>query len=646
MREADHIIAECPQEREDLIAYYEAPAEKITIIPCGFNPHEFHPLDRLLARRVVNLDISEYIVLQFGRIVPRKGIDNVIRAMGRIKRTSVPARLVVVGGETDNPDPEKNPEIVRLQKIAAEENVKDLVIFAGRKQRDILKYYYAAADLFITTPWYEPFGITPLESMACGTPVIGSDVGGIKYTVEEGKSGFLVPPNDPDALAVKIYELLHDPKLRTEMGMNAVKRVNSLFTWTKVTEMVAALYEKVVLASRPAVDEAEQAFIERGFDNAVDTFRRAKETVTVPILQAAGMLVKCFRGNNKVLICGNGGSAAESQHLAAELVGRFEMAHRAGLPAISLTADSAVMTAWANDFGYENVFARQVEAEIKARAQHITEYAGALYDKLNATLLAVTLDSDGSIVVENGEPAAVFPAPSVANAHVCGAGDTYLSAFVLSYLHKPDIEISGTIATAAASIAIRKECTSSCSQAELKSYFNIHTKYISDPDHLNEICDAYHKTGKRIVFTNGCFDILHSGHVTYLHLAKQLGDVLIVGLNNDESIKRIKGKNRPINGLADRLKVLAGLSSVDHITAFGDEADDTPVPLIRVVRPHIFAKGGDYTKEKLPEAEIVLAFGGEIVFLDHVRDHSTTRIINRIHQISSKAEKVVSELPS
>jgi D-beta-D-heptose 7-phosphate kinase/D-beta-D-heptose 1-phosphate adenosyltransferase len=288
----------------------------------------------------------------------------------------------------------------------------------------------------------------------------------------------------------------------------------------------------------------------------------------------------------------------------------------------------------------------KLPVQVKERVKQVSEYGGALCEKVNAELIAVTLDNDGSIVIENGTLVEVFPAPPVSNPHVAGAGDTYLSAFVLSYLSKGDVKSSGTIATAAASIAIRKECTSACSQAELKSHFNIHTKYISDKRDLSEICDAYHNSGKRIVFTNGCFDILHSGHVTYLHRAKAQGDVLVVGLNTDESIKRIKGKNRPINGLADRLKVLAGLSSVDHIIAFGDETDDTPVPLIPLVRPHVFAKGGDYTKEQLAEAETVLACGGEIIFLDHVPEHSTTRIINRIHQIPNTIEKIVSELPS
>lgn len=363
VKEADHIIAECPQDKEDLMLYYEAPSNKITIIPCGFNPHEFYPMDRLLARMVLKLDPAEHVILQLGRIVPRKGVDNVIRAMGRLKRTSTAARLVIVGGETDSIDPESNPEIGRLQQIAKEENVVEMVTFTGRKQRDILKYYYAAADVFITTPWYEPFGITPLESMACGTPVIGSNVGGIKFTIEDGKSGYLVPPNDPDALAIKIYELLHDETLRLKMKENCIKRVNTLFTWSKVTELMALLYERILQEnSSLRKDTSAYKFIENSFDRAAETFLRAKKSMTISVFQSAGLLTECFRKKKKVLICGNGGSAAESQHFAAELVGRFELTGRQGLPALSLTADTAVLTAWANDFGYDDVFARQVEA--------------------------------------------------------------------------------------------------------------------------------------------------------------------------------------------------------------------------------------------------------------------------------------------
>src|SRR5690606_20184041 len=172
--EADHIIAECPQDKQDLLRYYHAKPDHVTMIPCGFNPQEFYPIDRFLARTVLKLDTDDAIVLQLGRIVPRKGIDNMIRAMAGLRRAMTPVRLLVVGGETDEQLPENDPEVVRLQNLATEIGVKDRVTFLGRKQRDVLKYYYSAADVFVTTPWYEPFGITPLESMACGTPVVGS----------------------------------------------------------------------------------------------------------------------------------------------------------------------------------------------------------------------------------------------------------------------------------------------------------------------------------------------------------------------------------------------------------------------------------------------------------------------------------------
>lgn len=357
--EADRIIAECPQDKEDLIQYYNAPVDRITVIPCGFSTQEFYPIDRFLARMVLNIKSDEHIILQLGRMVPRKGVDNVIRALARIKKVSVPVRLIVVGGETDDVDPVSNPEIARLQAIAAEEGVEERVTFAGRKSRDILKYYYAAADVFVTTPWYEPFGITPLEAMACGTPVIGSNVGGIKYSVEDGKTGYLVPPNDPDCLAVKLFELLHDPALRKKMGENAIKRVNLHFTWAKVSQQMAAVYERILDQDH---EEDAVVFIEGAFDHAVNAFQKSKNALVQSIFEASVLLTQCFKRGKKVLVCGNGGSAAESQHLTAELVGRFEISERKALPAISLTTDTSVLTAWSNDIGYEDIFARQVEA--------------------------------------------------------------------------------------------------------------------------------------------------------------------------------------------------------------------------------------------------------------------------------------------
>ncbi|MFM8322527.1 MAG: glycosyltransferase [Chloroflexota bacterium] len=368
--EADAIIAECPQDEEDLIQLYNADPLKITIIPCGFDPAELWPVEQSAARRLLKLPAREFLVLQLGRMVPRKGVDNVIRALGCLaRRHAVPARLIVAGGETDDPDPRRTPEIARLQALAGEEGVAGQVQFVGRKERQALKHYYSAADVFVSTPWYEPFGITPVEAMACGAPVIGANVGGIRYTVRHGETGFLAPPRDPDTLARRLAQLYHDPELRRRMGRQAVQRANSLFTWSKVTNKIINLYEHVLAgaglsAAHPGypqqVDPA--VVVLRAFDHALHSLEQARSLLSGPLLQAAQAITAVLSAGGKLLVCGNGGSAADAQHFAAEFVGRFKLTGRRGLPVIALTADSAFLTAWANDTGFEQVFSRQVEA--------------------------------------------------------------------------------------------------------------------------------------------------------------------------------------------------------------------------------------------------------------------------------------------
>ncbi|WP_345955331.1 glycosyltransferase family 1 protein [Mucilaginibacter sp. PAMB04168] len=254
VKKADYIIAECPQDRDDLMNYYKAPSYKIVVIPCGFSHQEFYPIEKKVARKSLGLDANKHIILQLGRMVPRKGVDNVIRSLSYLKDPQS-VQLLIVGGESEIPNPAESPELGRLQKIAAEHGVEMCIKFTGRKSREQLKFYYAAADIFISTPWYEPFGITPLEAMACGTPVIGSNVGGIKYTVVDGETGALVPPEDPSALAGKIEELVSDAKQLQVLGQNALKRVNNYFTWSHVTDKLAALYDKVIAVNHKGLLE-------------------------------------------------------------------------------------------------------------------------------------------------------------------------------------------------------------------------------------------------------------------------------------------------------------------------------------------------------------------------------------------------------
>ena len=134
-----------------------------------------------------------------------------------------------------------------MQRLATELGVIDRVRFVGKRQPHELRYYYGAGDVVVTTPWYEPFGLTPLEAMACGRPVIGSAVGGITYTIKDGETGFLVPPRDPGALAARLHQLLlTQPELCAQMGQKARTRVEKEFTWSIVALRTAALYDAVL----------------------------------------------------------------------------------------------------------------------------------------------------------------------------------------------------------------------------------------------------------------------------------------------------------------------------------------------------------------------------------------------------------------
>jgi glycosyltransferase involved in cell wall biosynthesis len=250
MQAADAIVAECPDDSRNLVTLYNADPHKISVIPCGFAGDEFWPIAPRFARRSLGLRSDVPILLSVGRLVPRKGVDNVIRALGvLVRRLGVPAELLVVGGNSDIADAVLTPEIGRLRAVAAEAGVAERVTFTGRRSRELLKLYYSAADVFVTTPWYEPFGMTPVEAMACGTPVVGARVGGIKYSVLDGSTGYLVPPNDPVALAERLDEICSSRRLAERFSSVAVRRAHALFRWERVTHSLAALYADVRMSA-------------------------------------------------------------------------------------------------------------------------------------------------------------------------------------------------------------------------------------------------------------------------------------------------------------------------------------------------------------------------------------------------------------
>lgn len=154
-----------------------------------------------------------------------------------------------------------------------------------------------------------------------------------------------------------------------------------------------------------------------------------------------------------------------------------------------------------------------------------------------------------------------------------------------------------------------------------------------DTEDIGTFCEVLRKGGQKVVFTNGCFDILHAGHVTYLEKARSFGDCLVLGLNSDSSVKANKGPSRPINTENDRARVVGALKAVDYVVLFGEQ---TAEALIAKVKPDVYVKGGDYTLDTLPEAKIVQSYGGCVEFVQMVAGRSTTRIIDKISQQPDK----------
>lgn len=259
IREVDRLIAQCPSERAEMVDDYGADPGKVVIIPSAVNTRIFKPVTRDEARQRIGLDTDGRVIVYVGRMLPRKDIRNVVRALalllqqdeGIMSSERQPITLLVVGGETVEPDPTATPEIGELQRLAAELGVTEYVRFIGKRQPNELRYYYSAGDVAVTTPWYEPFGLTPLEAMACGRPIIGSEVGGITYTIKDGETGFLVPPRSPEALATRLRDLLAQPELCARIGRNARTRVEREFTWSIVAMRTAALYDAVLAERMP-----------------------------------------------------------------------------------------------------------------------------------------------------------------------------------------------------------------------------------------------------------------------------------------------------------------------------------------------------------------------------------------------------------
>jgi D-beta-D-heptose 7-phosphate kinase/D-beta-D-heptose 1-phosphate adenosyltransferase len=266
----------------------------------------------------------------------------------------------------------------------------------------------------------------------------------------------------------------------------------------------------------------------------------------------------------------------------------------------------------------------------------LIEKAQQLIAKLNIGALLITRSEHGMSLIRANKPEFHLPAIAKEVSDVTGAGDTVISTLATVLAAGEDIETAVTLANVAASIVVSKLGTATVSEPELKAEYQRH-QGDNNTDHsiagvvtveqLKLAVQQAKNRGEKVVFTNGCFDILHAGHVSYLEQARAQGDRLILAINSDVSVTKLKGQGRPINSVDRRLAVLAGLSSVDWVTSF---EGDTPEALLQQVQPDILVKGGDYDKKGVVGWEIVEGYGGEVRVMGLVENCSTTAIVEKI----------------
>jgi D-inositol-3-phosphate glycosyltransferase len=243
MQQADRLVAATPAERIQLMWLYNAESRKIQTISPGVDVSQFYPIPRDQARRVIGIPEEDHLLLFVGRIEPLKGIDTLLRAIALL-RSHMPGdtaklSLSIIGGLQD--EEEQSDEMKRLRNLREELGLSELVTFLGAKSQETLQYYYSAAEAVVMPSHYESFGMVALEAMACGTPVIASEVGGLAYLVQDGVTGFHVPTSDPVPLADKIQILLTSDVLRREMS-NAAHDWAHQYSWQRITDQIQDLY--------------------------------------------------------------------------------------------------------------------------------------------------------------------------------------------------------------------------------------------------------------------------------------------------------------------------------------------------------------------------------------------------------------------
>jgi D-inositol-3-phosphate glycosyltransferase len=246
MVSVDRIVAATPAEQAQLQWLYGVDAGKVAVIPPGVDVTRFHPIGLAEAREKVGVPVEDRMLLFVGRIEALKGIDTLLRAIA-ILRAGCPDApclyLVIIGGDPDDPDHE-NAEMERLKRIRTELGIEDVVTFLGAKDQDTLQYYYSAAEVVVMPSHYESFGMVALEAMACGTPVIASEVGGLAFLVRDGETGYHVESQNAQALAGKLSLLMDDPELHRRFSRQAVAYAQR-YAWPCIADRLLDLFSEL-----------------------------------------------------------------------------------------------------------------------------------------------------------------------------------------------------------------------------------------------------------------------------------------------------------------------------------------------------------------------------------------------------------------
>jgi D-inositol-3-phosphate glycosyltransferase len=243
LRRVDRVVVATIAELTQLRFLYKANAKKLVVIPPGVDVSHFYPIPADEARAYIGLKPEDRMILFVGRIEPLKGVDTLLEAMSCLQmKESRPVHLAIIGGDPAASPEDMNAEMARLKNLCEVLGLDQSVVFLGVRDQDKLSYYYSAAEVVVMPSHYESFGMVALEAMACGTPVIASEVGGLGYLVRDGETGFTIPDQEPEALCEKLSWLLNDKELHATMSKRAVEYAQD-YAWEKIAKQIVDVYE-------------------------------------------------------------------------------------------------------------------------------------------------------------------------------------------------------------------------------------------------------------------------------------------------------------------------------------------------------------------------------------------------------------------